>query len=45
MNINHFDRIQEHYLQFFHLVFPTTGSGTAKMPFSYLNILSFQAVA
>ena len=45
MNINHFDRIQEQYLQFFHLVFPITGSGTAKMPFSCLYILSFRAVA
>ena len=43
MNIHHFDRIQEQYLQFFPV--PITGCGTVKMSFSSLNILAFRAVA
>ena len=39
MNVHHFDRIQEHYLQFFYLV------SSPKMPFSSFNILAFCAVA
>ena len=40
VNIHHFDRIQVFSL----VLFPITDCGTAKIPFSPLNVLAFRVV-